>query len=394
MTNSTRSARQRKLPGKGNAMNDQRVPAADIARLPIIDVARGGAALVVCALHAREIIWVGLHASLSQRTNQSIFQTILGILSAPLAFGATAVPLFFVVSGYCIHRSFAAKLAVEPDHKPNWRDYFIRRVWRIYPVLIAVMLITLVLDQYTIHRFPADPKLGSLSFKTMVVNLCALQGVAGPYYGSDGPLWTLSIELQLYALYPIIFYLIQRRGRNAALLTTFAASMFCIAMGYLPWFRSLTWFGPYWLCWTLGCAVAEFESSKGRVILGRGKFIVWCVISALGFGLWLGPFSIFAFSCVGCFWALIFLKCLQARTANASFLPLTLLAKIGIISYSLYAVHVPVCLFIRSLFFHGTKSSNILFVPPVIGACVLVAAGLFFAVERYCLRVPNWLKIS
>jgi len=51
-------------------------------------------------------------------------------------------------------------------------------------------------------------------------------------------------------------------------------------------------------------------------------------------------------------------------------------------SYSLYAIHEPVCLFVRSVFFHGAQSSNILLALPVMGACVLVAAGLFFLVER------------
>jgi len=204
----------------------------------------------------------------------------------------------------------------------------------------------------------------------------------------------LSIEMQLYALYPLIFFLIQKRGMNPALLLTLAASMVCLALGCLPWFRSLTWFGPYWFCWVLGCAVAELENANQWISPGRGKIIVWCLVSILGFGLWLSPFNKFAFSCVGCFWALILLKCLQPRAARSFFPPLAWLAKIGVISYSLYAVHVPFCLLIRSLFLDGKKSDDILVVLPVIGGCVLVAAGLFFAVERHCLRVPNWLKFS
>ncbi len=192
------------------------IQSPETERLPIIDVARGGAALMVCALHAREVIWVGLFSSLSHRAQSSVLQTVLGVLSAPLAFGATAVPLFFVISGYCIHRSFATKLAAEPDHEPRWRTYYLRRAWRIYPVLISVMLITLLLDQFTVHRYPSDSKLGSLSLRTMLVNLLGLQGLAGPYFGSNGPLWSLSVEMQLYAVYPAIFYLTRLRVSKLA----------------------------------------------------------------------------------------------------------------------------------------------------------------------------------
>lgn len=349
---------------------------------------------MVCALHAREIIWVGLHSCISQRGHDNYLVTILGLLSAPLALGGTAVALFFVISGYCIHRSFATKLAADPNHQPNWRVYFIRRAWRIYPVLISVILITFLLDQYTLQRFPNDPKLGSLSLQTMLVNLSALQGIAGPWYGSNGPLWTLSIEMQLYALYPIVFYLIAKRGINATLLVTLAVSLVCVAAGFSPGLRVFSWFGPYWFCWTLGCAVAEFERSGKTIILGRYQLILWFFISALGFGLCLGPFGTFAFSCVGCFWALIILKSLQARATNASFLPLTLLAKLGVISYSLYAVHKPICLFARSFFFHGLPTRNILYVLPVVTGCIVTAGVLFFLVERFSLQVPNWFRTA
>jgi peptidoglycan/LPS O-acetylase OafA/YrhL len=360
--------------------------------LPIIDAARGIAALIVCARHACEIIWVGLQSCIKDRAQDNYLETAMGVLSAPLVYAGTAVSLFFVISGYCIHRSFAAKLVADPGHQPTWRDYFIRRAWRIYPVLIAVLLITLALDQLTIHRYPGDPKLGPLSFQTMLVNLCALQGVAGPPYGSDGPLWTLSLEMQLYAIYPLVFYIIRRRGIVACLRMTLAVSMACATLGLLPGLRSLTWFGPYWFCWILGCAVAEFERSGKYVILQRGQFIVWLLISALGFGLFLGPLYTFAFSGVGCFWALLLLKCLQMQVAKWWVLPLNWLARLGVFSYSLYAVHKPVCLFARSLFFHGALARNILYVLPVMAGCVGVAAVLFLRVERYSLRVPKWLR--
>ena len=350
------------------------------------------AALLVCALHARELFWVGLRACLSQRSADSALQTALGVLSAPLAYGGTAVPLFFVISGYCIHRSFAAKLADDPNHEPHWRDYFLRRAWRIYPILIAVLLITSLLDPFTVQRYPLDPKLGSLSLRTFLVNLCALQGLAGPAFGSNGPLWSLSIEMQLYAAYPLVFFMTKRMGIKSTLLGTLAFSMFFAAVACLPSFRSVLWFGPYWFSWTLGCAVAEILGSRSTISLGHWPVRACLIIAAVGFGLWLTPYAPIAFSCVSCFWALVIVKCLQVRIANVPSWPIRLFAKLGIISYSLYAVHKPVLLFGRSLLLHGSPSRNILLVLPAMIGCILVAAGLYYSVERYSLRLPRWLR--
>ena len=175
---------------------------------------------------------------------------------------------------------------------------------------------------------------------------------------------------------------------------TLLVSMVCLAVRFPYGLGSVIWFGPYWFCWTLGCAVAELESSRIKLTIDSFKFVAWLSISALGFGLWLSEFRPFAFSCVGCFWALLILRCLTARAADARFLPLTLMANLGIISYSLYAVHAPVCLFARSVLFHGAHTTNILYTLPVIAACIAAAACLFFLVERYSLQVPAWLRRS
>ena len=68
-------------------------------------------------------------------------------------------------------------------------------------------------------------------------------------------------------------------------------------------------------------------------------------------------------------------------------MPLAWLAKLGVISYSLYAVHVPVCVFVRSFFFEGTQSRNMLAIFPAMAACILFAWGLFLLVERHSLQI-------
>ncbi len=71
---------------------------------------------------------------------------------------------------------------------------------------------------------------------------------------------------------------------------TLLVSMVCLAVRFPYGLGSVIWFGPYWFCWTLGCAVAELESSRIKLTIDSFKFIAWLSISALGFGLWLSEF--------------------------------------------------------------------------------------------------------
>ena len=55
-------------------------------------------------------------------------------LALTLGFGYLGVPLFFVISGFCIHLPYARALASgEPAPTPAWRRFFARRFWRLYP---------------------------------------------------------------------------------------------------------------------------------------------------------------------------------------------------------------------------------------------------------------------
>src|SRR5437660_8666897 len=56
----------------------------------------------------------------------------------PFSLGWSGVAIFFVVSGFCIHLNFR--------RKPDWRDFTLRRFFRIYPpYLFAVLFFSLLI---------------------------------------------------------------------------------------------------------------------------------------------------------------------------------------------------------------------------------------------------------
>src|SRR6202790_1080008 len=164
------------------------------ANLADIDAMRGIAALVVAAIHTREITWIGIR-SFWQLNGLSVApNTIIGYLTFPLVWCAIGVPIFFVISGYCIHRSQAFARAREGTFKLSTANFLLRRFFRIYPVLFGALLLTLLCDWLSRHYFPNSFKLGDNGVTAFFVNLFSLQGIVAPPYGSNGALWTLSIE--------------------------------------------------------------------------------------------------------------------------------------------------------------------------------------------------------
>ncbi|MFP3617228.1 acyltransferase, partial [Paraburkholderia sp. SIMBA_050] len=66
---------------------------------------------------------------------------------------------------------------------------------------------------------PVSHKIRDVGLTAFLVNLFSLQGVAGYTYGSNGALWTLSLEVQFYAIYPLLFALRRRIGMPAIVAT-------------------------------------------------------------------------------------------------------------------------------------------------------------------------------
>jgi peptidoglycan/LPS O-acetylase OafA/YrhL len=67
------------------------------------------------------------------------------LLLVPATFGWIGVPIFFVISGFCIHLSFS--------RQPQWPLFFWRRFFRIYPTYLGH------LEKSTRHLIPARSRL-------------------------------------------------------------------------------------------------------------------------------------------------------------------------------------------------------------------------------------------
>ncbi len=324
----------------------------------VIDAMRGFAALLVAYFHCRQVAWVGMqsfHESVGHALN---FSSIVAYLTLPIAWGSAGVPIFFVISGYCIHRGTAFKLAQNPAYQLDTVNFWARRFARIYPVLLAALLLTLALDWVSLQLPPVNHKVREIGLHAFLVNLFSLQGVAGKTYGSNGALWTLSLEVQFYAIYPLLFALRRRIGMTPVLI---AVALVNIVSAYVLERHDIQFFTSYWFSWTLGAWIADSKASSAMAKGATRVVSKW--LYAVAAGLIVAGCAAFHFGQYGAFqlWALGFavylFKALERRATPS---PLAgVLARLGDFSFSLYLIHLPIFVLLSSLLYRSALQESI-----------------------------------
>ena len=155
------------------------------------------------------------------------------LLSAPITshgrplwfsyLGIWGVNCFFVLSGYLLGRPYVAMLLDSERKMPSSKLFYARRFLRIYPLYAVAVFASTVLVYLTSGHFPSLADLGAHVFM--------LHTFSTSYATSlNGPLWTMAVDAEFYALLPIVAALLafalrgrSARARRRAVLGTLAA---------------------------------------------------------------------------------------------------------------------------------------------------------------------------
>jgi peptidoglycan/LPS O-acetylase OafA/YrhL len=272
-------------------------------------------------------------------------------------FGHQAVMVFFVLSGFLISSTV---LKSHLSGSWSWGDYAINRSTRLYVVLIPGLLFGLLWDHAGSSRFastgiythaisnlgaaiPAD----NLTAGNFFGNLSFLQTILCPTFGSNGPLWSLANEFWYYVLFPVVLSagLAWRRKFTTAAIPLTALAL-CLAF-----FLGLDKFIGF-LVWMSGC-VLVFAYSRLRL---RTNFRLFLYLMASFFVFWGTLFEARTSTStvlgsdlgVGIAFALLLFGILQLEIRANSPRYMGISRQLAGFSYSLYVLHFPMLLFLRS----------------------------------------------
>jgi peptidoglycan/LPS O-acetylase OafA/YrhL len=202
--------------------------------LPNLDALRAFAVLLVLADHVLETF-----AALDGGTFHPVDRSL----------GRLGVLLFFV------HTCYVLMASLERGGGSGWslaRGFYVRRAFRIYPLAVVCVLAVVAAGvparPWDTFRFPDAFDL--VSNLLLVTNLTARPEVLAP-------LWSLPVELQMYALLPAIFLIARSRDpARVGALYLLALGAALLLPGLSPRFGMVA-YAPCFLAGVVGFALAD-----------------------------------------------------------------------------------------------------------------------------------------
>jgi len=219
--------------------------------LPNLDLLRSVAVLTVLAAH--------VYGALSARHYGPFY-------------GAFGVGLFFV------HTALVLMWSLE--RRPQVLDFYVRRVARIYPLAMVIVLIA-VATHAKVNSFHDDGAFFLYSAPTLKQVLSHLLLVQNFFSGNFivYPMWSLPLEMQMYVLLPAIFFFLRKNMAVWPLLLFWALAAAFAHKAFGPDDINLAVAAPYFLPGLM----AYVGFSRWKPLLPG-----WSFVAALAVLLWLG----------------------------------------------------------------------------------------------------------
>lgn len=228
--------------------------------------------------------------------------------------GHLGVPIFFVISGYCI--------ALSANHSTSVKDFLVRRFFRIYPiywislliVLLAVATNIMFYGVNSVAQLPQNPFQIGTTLLALTSPLTDVRVINWVY-------WSLTVELIFYAIIGL-YILLKEKYRF----------IWISIISILPFFypyqeKGFLFFVQYWPAFLLGFAAYHMFIRQDL----KNMFLILLSIVTLALSIHSNYFKL------ACIITVIIIIYGSLRPIKSNFI-----SSIGNYSYAIYLIHVPI----------------------------------------------------
>ena len=164
-------------------------------RLYLLDICRGIAAYCIVIFHYRIFYNPNINTTYFEKNNQPFYN----ILFPAYEHGWIAVQFFFTISGFIFYYLYLYKIQ---NNKISWKNFFILRFSRLYPLHFITLNFLLLL--YFIFKLKGLTlfSFSEINIKHYFLNILLISSWGFENNASfNTPSWSISIEVMLYALF-------------------------------------------------------------------------------------------------------------------------------------------------------------------------------------------------
>lgn len=307
-----------------------------------IDTLRGLSAVWVVVFHINEVIPSG----------NPYYKFFVGL-------GYLGVPVFFVISGYCV---WASAL-----RSKGYKEFLWRRFFRIYPPFIASLLLVvavcvvrkLLAGQNDLTALP-DSLLSWLATLSLTTSPVSSVGTVNWVY------WSLSYEV---AFYLIVAIGMSKQSYRLWVIYSLLALSLVPTLQSFPGFFFLDRFGIF----TIGIGISMLTQNNRKDAFGiialsltsiifNSSLLVQFVIFVTALSLWISDHRKTWLNCHNTF------------------------TDLGLISYSLYLIHVPLGCYLLLRFTEGLWNESLLphlvYDASVTLVCIFFSFAFYYYIEK------------
>lgn len=340
-------------------------PGARAAHVPVLDGLRGLAVLVVIGSHLSNAGWLA-------------FPNLSGI-------GKSGVYLFFVLSAYLLAGAMLASLSGGLAKAEYWINYALRRVLRIWPLYLAVLLASWLLTRVGVSVWPYQ-----MDAPALARHLALREG--------QSVLWSIPVEFTFYLWLPfIVLALRMLRGLPGGRWLGLAMLLSLAMLACWHWPAAEVpindvRLGPYLVVFLCGIAVAWVQLSwpgLARWPIGW-QALAWLLLGLLvavtpSLWAWLSGDAFDAglsqrwFTAFGLGWGMLLLAVSWGGGLLRRFFASAPMRLIGVVSFSAYLWHLPVLRVVDGLGARAWGWGGLIF---LLVAVLLVSMASFLLFER------------